>query len=203
MKRALFATLVVLLAAGCDLEGHFRAPEWSLERMLEQPRADAFEASSLFADHSWMRPLPEGVVHSEALVGQPEITEGRTADGAYVTEIPIPMTMALLRRGQERFLIFCATCHGPLGDGNSVVAKYMEIRKPVSFLGEYHRSFPPGRVFAAATHGVGLMPSYAAELDVTDRWAVVAYIEALDLSQRAIVDELPPEVREELLREAP
>ena len=202
IRPSLTLLLALLALGGCDVEGHFKMPAWSLERMLEQPRADAYEKSEFFEDGSVMRDLPPGTVSREVLLGEPEITEGRTASGAFVTEIPIPISMALLEEGQRRFKIICATCHGQLGDGRSPVARYMGIRKPVSFLGEYHRSFPPGRTFATITHGVGLMPSYAVELDVTQRWAVVAYIDALQLSRRARVADLPPDVRRDLLKEA-
>jgi mono/diheme cytochrome c family protein len=199
--RAKLTALALLVLAGCDVQGHFRLPAWSLERMLEQPRADAYERSAFFADGRTMQNLPEGTVPRSAVLGEPEITEGRTESGAYVAEIPVPLTMALLHEGKKRYEIVCAACHGERGDGSSRVARYMEIKKPISFLGEYHRAMPPGQVFATITHGVGLMPSYAVELDVTQRWAVIAYIDALVLSQGARVAELPEDVREELTQE--
>jgi mono/diheme cytochrome c family protein len=107
----------------------------------------------------------------------------------------MPITRALLDRGRERFEIICATCHGPRGDGRSEVARHMERRQPPSLLDARVRAFPDGRVFRVAGEGYGFMPGYARDLGVEDRWAVVAYLRALELSQAVPLDALPPGLR--------
>ena len=131
----------------------------------------------------------------------------------YVTEIPIRVDRSLLDRGQHGFDIYCATCHGLLGDGDSLVAQNMPLRPPPSLLthqphgtsevtgdagahdGGGHAHLSAGHVFEVISQGYGFMPSYANELRVEERWAVVAYLEALRLSQSARVAELPASLR--------
>jgi mono/diheme cytochrome c family protein len=104
-------------------------------------------------------------------------------DGAYVADFPLEIDVADVRWGRTRFEIFCATCHGTLGTGQTQVAENMRLRKPPSLHSAAIRAYPPGRIFAVISRGYGLMPSYAGQLSVADRWAVVAYVQALQLSQ--------------------
>jgi mono/diheme cytochrome c family protein len=113
------------------------------------------------------------------------------------------MTRALLDQGHAAFDRVCATCHGVLGDGVSVVAEKMELRKPPSLHEARIRGLAPGQVFEIVSVGYGMMPSLAALLDVDERWAVVAYLDALRLSQAAPIAALPEPVKADLLREAP
>jgi mono/diheme cytochrome c family protein len=103
-------------------------------------------------------------------------------------------------RGRNRFDIYCAACHGRLGDAASKVAENMTLRKPANLLTAPYLTYPPGRIAAAIAEGYGLMRSYAAELPVEDRWAVVAYVKALQLSQHATLGELPAPVQQEAAR---
>jgi mono/diheme cytochrome c family protein len=172
------------------------------ERMIDQPKYQAYGESRAFADGRAMRVPPEGTVAHDAVVGQSVVTTGMV-NGAPVTTIPIPVTLPLLETGREKFGIYCAPCHGLLGDGESVVGRKMTIKRPPPFHTPVMRELPDGRYFQVATEGYGLMPSYAAELTVTERWAVVAYVRALQLSQHAVVDSLPAGVRAEVERAAP
>jgi len=177
-------------------------PEPDFERMLSQRSYRAYEEAALFPDGRAMRPPPPGTVSRQRVLGQPALTEG-LVEGRYVERIPVPVDRALLARGRDRFEIFCATCHGSRGDGVSPVAHNMELRRPPSLLDPPVIGFPPGRVFQVISAGYGLMPSYAFELGAKDRWAVVAYLSALELSQRASLDDLPAGLRtraEEALR---
>jgi mono/diheme cytochrome c family protein len=125
------------------------------------------------------------------------------AGDTYASSIPIAVDRALLRRGRDRFEVYCAACHGATGDGKSIVAAHMSLRKPPSLVDDPVRSFPPGRVFQVITDGYGLMPSYASALAVDERWAVVAYLRALTLSAHVTLDALPAAERrraEEALR---
>ena len=171
------------------------------ERMLDQPRGKAFKASPYFADGRLMRTPPAGVVPVDA-VSSRVLTLGLEGN-AYASTLPVAVDGALLRRGHERFEVYCATCHGSTGDGTSIVATHMSLRKPPSLVDAPVRSFPPGRVFEVISNGYGLMPSYASALAPPERWAVVAYLRALTLAAHVELDQLPPADRhraEEALR---
>ncbi|HEU4630326.1 MAG TPA: cytochrome c [Gemmatimonadaceae bacterium] len=139
-----------------------------LERMRRQPRADAYEATTAFADGKVLQAPPAGTVPRAA------------AD----TEPPT-LTPALLAEGRERFAIYCAACHGAAGFGGSVVATNMVARRPPSLRSAAVRALAPRQLYAVVTHGFGVMPSYAAELTPRQRWAVVAYVGELQRTPAA------------------
>jgi mono/diheme cytochrome c family protein len=188
MSRAALVGLAALAAAGCD-------PDF--ERMIDQPKLDTYEPSPLFADGSGTRTPPRGTVHRGAAIAPAPVERGLTARGAWVTAIPVPIDRAALARGHDRYMIMCTPCHGPLGDGDTPVARDMTLRPPPSLIDPVVSTYPPGRIYQAITEGYGLMPSYADRLSVTDRWAVVAFLGALRLSQRAALAELPPALARE------
>jgi mono/diheme cytochrome c family protein len=191
--RVASLALLALAASGC--EGVLPAPD--LERMIAQRSYRPFERASQFADGRAMRPPPAGTVRHDAVLGQRALTDGTGSDGTDAAAIPLPVDGRLLARGRTRFEIFCATCHGLTGDGVAAVARNMQLRKPPSLIIPPATTFPPGRVFRVVSGGYGLMPSYAAVLDVRDRWATVAYLRALQLSQGVPLDALPARVRAE------
>lgn len=197
MRRLGFLPLVLVLAA-CTSNDQSAPYVFSLERMLQQPRVDPYEGSRVFSDGKAMRDPPAGTVPRERLLDPPELVKGRV-HGAFVREIPLDVDRALLERGRDRFQIYCGACHGLAGDGRSPVAESMRLRKPPSLLGERIRRFPPGRIFQIVSEGFGLMPSYADALPVRDRWAVVAYVEVLQISRRSALADLPPELRRRAL----
>ena len=176
-----------LFGLGCELD---------LERMLDQHKYEAYEASALFEDGQAMRRPPRGTVHQAAVVGPVELVKG-SRDGRYVETIPLPVDAALLTRGQNRFRIFCQTCHGALGDGASQVAENMKLRRPTSLHEPRIVAYPAGRLYRVIAEGYGMMPAYAPELDLRDRWAVVAFVQALQLSQNIARLDLPPGLQEE------
>ncbi len=187
------AALMALVWAGCDED------PWN--RMIRQPRVDAYELSPLFADGRAMRFPPSGTVPRELALPSAEAVTGFVGgrpDGGYVEAIPFPMTEEMLRRGRKHFDVFCATCHGVAGNGVTVVARNMSLRPPPSL--HAHVNVADGYLYDVITSGYGLMPSYAQELELHDRWAVVAYVRALQLSQSFPLAEAPPEVRERLER---
>jgi mono/diheme cytochrome c family protein len=191
-----------LLLASCTIEGVLVTPEASLERMIEQPKLDAYEASATFGNGRAMQLPPAGTVPYRKEPFDPVVERGMEGPG-YAGDIPIPIDIALLERGRNRFEIFCATCHGVAGNGQSEVAEQMNLVKPPSLLSDRIRAYPPGRIFRVATEGFGVMPSYRTELSTPDRWAVVAYVQALQLRDRAVLDELPPDIAAEAQRELP
>ncbi len=183
--------LLAILAAGC--EGVL--PEPDFERMLHQRGYRPFGRSVQFDDGRVMRPPPLGTIPRGEVLGQPALTRGVLPSGAYATDIPVTVTRATLQRGRDRFDIYCAACHGVRGDGDSMVATNMTLRRPPSLVDQPVLAFPPGRVFEAVSVGYGLMPAYDLHLSVSDRWAVVAYLRALQRSQRVRLSDLSPDQR--------
>jgi mono/diheme cytochrome c family protein len=165
-----------------------------LNRMIDQPKHTTYEACEACPNGTIMMLPPAGTVARTTPIEPPELATGRTANG-YVQQLPIAIDRNVLARGRNRFDIFCAACHGRLGDGMSQVAENMTLRKPANLLTAPYLDYPPGRIAAAIAEGYGLMRSYAGELPTADRWAVVAYVKALQLSQHAALGELPAAIQ--------
>ncbi len=170
MNRVAFLALA-LCAAGCSCD-------WRLERMLSQPRITAYDDDPLRIELMEASSPPTRAVPWQSPVGPPELTEG-CAGGDYARQIPIPLDEQVLRSGREHFATFCATCHGPLAAGESVVAATMKEAKPSSLIREPVRDYPPGRVYRTIWLGYKFMPSYRNELGVRERWAAVAHLQRL------------------------
>jgi hypothetical protein len=203
VKRLLVTAILGASASvGCDAKQNFHSPEWTLSRMLDQPRYEPYGQSAFFDDGRAMRKPVDSTISREAVLGTPLHDDGIDY-GHYADRFPFPVTLALLEEGRLEFEIVCATCHGVLGDGDSPVAAKMQLRKPPSLLTEDIASFPPGRVYRVVTVGYGLMPACDYQLTADERWAVVAYLKVLERSQVAKVSDLPPDLRAELQRQAP
>lgn len=196
---SLLAGLAVI--AGCD--------ENVLDPMADrQQRSTRYKESHFYADGLSMRAAPEGTVPRERITLNPRLTTGREPDGPmqmnaeplpnYVATVPVPVSRKLLELGRKRFDITCGTCHGPLADGKSIVGSQMALRPPPSLIDPKYVAKPAGYLFEVASKGFGMMASYAAELTVEERWAVVAYLRALQLSQTTSVGALPPDIRQQL-----
>lgn len=177
-----------------------------------QPRERAYRPSDFYADGLAMPGPPTGTVPRERRTMSQTLTTGIASYtgqlapngeriARYASRIPVPVTTSLLALGRKRYDITCGTCHGPLGDGNSIVGRQMSLRPPPSL--HLYANRAPGYIFEVATHGFGLMASYAAELSVEDRWAVVAYIRALQISQNVPVASLSSEAQRQLEQEKP
>jgi mono/diheme cytochrome c family protein len=167
-----------------------------LQRMEVQEKYQPYAANDLFADGRSMRTPPEGTVPRERLVGHLNITAGELADGGPVADVPVPITAELLKRGRHRFEIVCSNCHGLVGNGDSMVADNMATRLPPSLVVLTDK--PAGFFYKAITQGYGLMPSFAGEIPMDERWAVVAYLKALQLSQNTPIQALPEDVQRRL-----
>lgn len=164
--------------------------------MTNQPRYEAYEGSSFFADGRSMRPPVEGAIARGAL----EMTSVRGTgkqDGKFVAEIPLEVTKATVVRGHERFNIYCAPCHDQTGSGRGMIV-LRGYPPPPSFHTPTLRQAPAGQLFDVITNGYRQMPDYAAQVPVDDRWAIVAYIRALQLSQHATLDDVPAAERTKL-----
>lgn len=201
MKAALGIAFALALA-GCRTEQTIVTPDPHLERMLDQPKRMPYEADPLLPGGLAMQHPPDGTMPVDALVGQPLVTTG-FEEGKYADRIPIPVDRALVEMGRARFDVFCATCHGLLGDGVSAVSRKMALRKPPSLHLPPAKTDVPGQLFRTIREGYGLMPSYAVQLSVTESWAVVAYVQALQLARHVQVSTLPADLRERLTLEAP
>ena len=188
MMRVTTAAAALALLAGCQ----------ALDPMITQQKVKAYRESDFWPDHISMRPPQEGTIAREDQLS-PEIATGRGANGKVLTSLPIPITRALLERGRSRFEINCAVCHGYLADGVSLVARNMSLRPPPSLLARAQQ--PDGWYFQVMSEGFGVMPSYASALSFEDRWAIVAYLRALQISQSMRVDQLTPAERAQLPRE--
>ncbi len=178
LKAALALVLVVLLWTGCG------------RNMFDQPRADAFSSSRFFEDGSAMRTLLPGTVSREFGGLEPSYLSGMDSTGM-LAELPIPLDLDVLYRGQERYNIYCSPCHNYNGDGLGATV-LRGFPQPVSFTStDRLLDAPVGYYFSAMTNGFGRMLSYASRVPVEDRWAISAYIKALQLSQNASPSDVP------------
>jgi mono/diheme cytochrome c family protein len=190
----LLLSLCAPLLAGCPDSA-------DIDPMELQQRYKPYAPSDFFADGRSMRPPPDGAIPRDHVVGEPAFTTGLVG-GKPVEKIPVPLSIELLELGRKRFDITCAACHGLLGDGNSVVAAQMALRPPASLLSPRIRTMPVGTIFETISEGYGVMPGYAAEVPIRERWATIAYLRALELSQDAPVDAVPNDVKDRLQQEA-
>ncbi len=122
---------------------------------------------------------------------------GKTAGGDWIGTFPVPVTLALLERGQERFDIFCSPCHDRIGDGNGMVERRGFLRA-ADLHTDRVRQEPPGYLFEVISNGFGAMPDYEDQIPVQDRWAIIAYIRALQLSRNASLADASPDARNQI-----
>ena len=175
MKRPILLAAALALT-GCEVSSDF------LQGMETQARYSYYEESDFWADGRAMRMPPAHTVSRQHPVGNPALTTGRL-NGQFVVDMPIELNQAVLARGQKRYNIVCAQCHGVLGDGNSVVAENMALRLPPSLIDLQNK--PNGHFYAAIAEGYGVMPSFSGEIDIQDRWAIVAYVRALQTARKS------------------
>src|SRR5271169_4234515 len=159
--------------------------------MANQPRQNPLSPAPFFPDGRSERPLPEYTVVRGSL---PEDALLVPKDS---NAFPLPLTTELLERGQERYGIFCSPCHGLQGDGLGVVA-LRGMKHPPSYHQERLRQEPNGYIYDVVTNGFGAMYGYSAQIPPRDRWAIIAYVRALQLSRNAKAADLPAELRDKL-----
>lgn len=180
------AALALAAAAGCRQDMH------------DQPKYIPLRRSTFFGDGRSARPLVAGTVARGHLDEDPLLYTGRI-DGRDADVFPFPITPALMARGRERFDIYCSPCHGRTGLGDGMVVR-RGYRRPPAYTDERLRNAPVGHFFDVITNGFGPMPDYAAQIAAADRWAIVAYVRALQLSEHAAVSDVPPADRGALAR---
>lgn len=187
MKRTLHAgtlLVAVVLLIGCRRD------------MIDGARYKPLEASGFFTDGGASRPLPEHTLARGELRADEHYFTGRT-NGNLVTTFPEPVTRATLERGRERFEIYCAVCHGRVGDGRGMIVQ-RGFPPPPSLHEQRLKEVPVGHFFEVITNGFGVMYSYANRVEPADRWAIAAYIRALQLSQHARLADAEPGERAKL-----
>ncbi len=196
MKRALVVTAAVgALLGACRGQPSEDPPVLLLRNMYHQQRYNPQGTGEQYSDHRAMRTPAEGTVARENFLEDEHITRGLEDDGTtYVPQVPTEIARAfggaqhLVERGQERYNIFCMPCHGRAGDGQGMVFLRAQVTgysypPPASFHDNRLRHIPDGQLYASIANGIRNMPSYAAQIPVNDRWAIVAYVRALQLSQ--------------------
>jgi mono/diheme cytochrome c family protein len=167
--------------------------------MDHQPKYKAQARSAFFADGRVDRPLPVGAVARGDLRADDHLYTGKNADGSFLSGFPAAITIdaKLLERGKDRYAIFCLPCHGAIGDGNGITKSYGMGATPT-----YHddrlRKMAEGEIFNTITVGKGNMLSYADKLSADERWAVIAYVRALQRAQTGTVNDVPASHKSEL-----
>lgn len=182
--RRLHLRLVGTMAALAALAG-------CQQQMAIQPRYQPLSASDYFADGQSARQPVDGTLAQ----GRAELDPLYVAKDA--TTFPVPLTADLLARGQQRYNIFCTPCHGLTGDGNGFVTT-RGYRRPPTFHSDRLRAAPVGHYFDVITNGFGAMYDYSAQIPPRDRWAIIAYVRALQLSQNVPAAQLTPDQRAKL-----
>jgi mono/diheme cytochrome c family protein len=188
-RRRLGRSLALPIVVCCLLLGCYR------QDMARQPKYHwPDQPSEFYPDGHANRPVePDTVARGQLRADKLRFTgqtgPGRADEPEFATEFPAPVNEATLARGRERFNIYCAVCHGRTGYGNGVIWR-RGYAKPPSYHDERLRTMPVGRMFDVVTHGFGAMPDYAEQIPVDDRWAIVAYIRALQYSQNVPAGDL-------------
>ena len=177
------AAVLVAATSGCRQE------------MYDQPRYKPLAKSEFFLDGRAARPLVQGTVARGTI--DPFVPAGGGAPGTLATTLPMPLPRGLVVRGRERYGIFCAPCHDATGSGQGMVVR-RGYRPPPSLHIERLRDAPVGHLYDVMTRGLGAMPDYAQQIPPADRWAIAAYVRALQMSQRAGLADVPPAERAKL-----
>jgi mono/diheme cytochrome c family protein len=170
--------------------------------MHDQPKYIPLRPSDFFGDARSERPLLEGTVARGHLNDDVAFYTGRGPDGKFVKDFPFAVTRDVILRGQDRFNIYCAPCHDRLGEGNGKIVS-RGYRHPPSYHIDRLRQVENGYLFDVISNGLGAMPDYAAQVQPPDRWAIVAYVRALQLSHNAGINDVSPQDRAKLDQPAP
>jgi len=165
--------------------------------MHDAPRYDPLEASDFFTNGSAARPIVAGTVARGQLNDDVHLVTGKGPDGLPVAAFPFAITHDDLNRGQERFNVFCAPCHGRTGVGNGMVVQ-RGYRQAQSIHIDRLKLAPVGYFFDVISNGFGVMPDYRSQITVDDRWRIIAYVRALQLSHQGATTDMPADMLEQL-----
>jgi mono/diheme cytochrome c family protein len=186
-RRPQFACLILALLvslAGCRRD------------MQDQPRYKPLRASRFFPDSRSARPVPRGAIARDERNDLDLIHTG-LQNGTFASQFPMKITKPVLQRGQERYNIFCTPCHGFLGDGQGMIAR-RGFKWPANLHTDRLRNAPPGYLFQVVSNGYGAMPAYRDQIAPNDRWDILAYLRALQLSRNAALGDVPSDARSQL-----
>jgi hypothetical protein len=184
-NRALLVVITLLMTVSCRQDMH------------DQPKYEPLERSQFFGDDRASRPLVEGTVARGHLKENDRYFTGKTPEGEFVSDFPVPVTRELVERGHDRYNIFCTPCHDIDGNGGGMVVR-RGFKRPPSFHIDRLRAAQPGYIYDVITNGFATMLSYSEQVPVQDRWAIAAYVKALQLSQHISINDLPEIDRQEL-----
>jgi hypothetical protein len=182
-------TLLLALAAAALLAG-------CRQDMHDQPKVKPLRESGFYSDHRSARAPVEGTVARGHLDDDELLATGKV-NGQDATDFPWPVTSEVMARGRERYDIFCSPCHDRTGGGDGMIVR-RGYRRPPSIHIDRMRQAAVGHFFDVITNGFGAMPDYRTQVPAPDRWAIAAYIRALQASQHATLDAVPPAEREKL-----
>jgi len=189
---------LIALLTGCFRGQPSESPPIRVNpNMDEQPKLKPQSVSAMFKDGAGMRAPVDGTVARGHLNEDDAFYLGLDEIGKAISKSPLPIDMKSLKRGQERFNIYCAPCHGQVGDGQGIMIKYGYVPPP-SFHIDRIRDLPDGEIFGVISNGIRNMPSYKLQVPVADRWAIVNYLRALQLSQNASINDVPQEMRDKV-----
>jgi len=187
--NVIFVVLLVLGVSACRQDMH------------DAPRYEAYEANSFYADGRASRETPDGTVARGWERADDLFYTGRDSAGEPSEQIPMPVTAQDMQRGRDRYNVYCTPCHGILGDGQGMVVQ-RGLKRAATYHDERLRGVKVGYLYDVVTNGFGAMQGYAEQIPARDRWLIVAYVRALQLSQHAQVAEVPSDKRAEFDRPA-
>lgn len=164
--------------------------------MQDQPKVLPLRASHFFADGRSARPIPPGTIARDELNDTDPVHTGADESG-FLNHIPVTVDKAMLQRGEQRYDIYCTPCHGMLGDGNGMVTR-RGFKWPANLQSDRARNAPPGYLYQVISNGYGAMPDYGDQISVQDRWDIVAYMRALQLSRHASINDVAANERTQL-----
>ncbi len=180
----MLAVCAVVSLAGCRRD------------MQDQPKYKPLALSRFFADGRSARPIPAGTIATDEL-NDTDLLHTGMANGTWTSALPVPVDLKLMQRGRERYDIYCSPCHSRTGDGNGMIYR-RGLWRPADLLSERVRQVPPGYIFDVITNGFGAMGDYRDQIQPADRWAIVAYLRALELSRNASIADVPEDARRAL-----
>ncbi len=198
IRNAVLLIVSLIIVIGCQQGAVSEKPPIHFNpNMDSQERYDAQAASKFFANGMVNRMPVKGTVAQSEGYENAEFYFGKTEDGAVVKHAPVSFTANVLKRGQERFDIYCAPCHGRTGNAKGIIVN-RGFLPPPDFHTDKVRQFPDGHIFDVISNGFRNMPSYKHQIPVADRWAIVGYVRALQRSQNASAQDVPEEMRAKL-----
>lgn len=194
----IFSLLFLIVLTGCFRgQPKEKPPIHPVLDMDFQSRYEAQEAAPFFENNMTMRPTVYGTIPRGHLNANDSLHLGIDATGDTLDQIPLVVDMELMERGQKEYDIYCTPCHSPTGDGRGIMMNYNYI-PATSFHVDRLRNTPDGHIYRVITNGLRNMPAYSHQISVEDRWAIVAYVRALQRSQNASLSDVPEQMRDQL-----